>query len=423
MHRGPQVPRAARVHHHRVLDGVPVAAGQHRAPRRVRQALGGVGLQHVDPPVLGARRRAAHVQPPPALGRVDQRGPLQRLGTEPVFGHLRDGLEPHAVGAARHDVRHAPALPQRGPHPVGEVVDAVDEQRAGGARPEAGAQPGAETATAASVTRGTGRTGRSSGVIAEAVMWRALLHERWGGARPRAARAVDGRDPIAAPAGHEASEVRAVRKTGTGRSGPTGRAREVPEVDVAAPGQHVALSDDLGPGHATHGRRRNRCGQPHPRVDGRGGPPLPSAQGHECQRQAPARWSATLLRGGVLRVTTWPSRQPRRQARTVAGPGVREGPCDDAHPRPPRPRRTASTLPRPVGAGTRVPLVTGGTAEYANLDLAASAPALEPVAAHVADVLPLLSSVHRGAGYLSQVSTALLERARECVGEFVGARA
>ena len=81
------------------------------------------------------------------------------------------------------------------------------------------------------------------------------------------------------------------------------------------------------------------------------------------------------------------------------------------------------TLPRPVGAGTRVPLVTGGTAEYANLDLAASAPALEAVAAHVADVLPLLSSVHRGAGYLSQVSTALLERARECVGEFVGARA
>ena len=59
----------------------------------------------------------------------------------------------------------------------------------------------------------------------------------------------------------------------------------------------------------------------------------------------------------------------------------------------------ASILPRPVGAGTRVPLVTGGTAEYANLDLAASAPALEPVADAVADVLPLLSSVHRGAGY------------------------
>jgi len=47
--------------------------------------------------------------------------------------------------------------------------------------------------------------------------------------------------------------------------------------------------------------------------------------------------------------------------------------------------RPATTLPRPVGAGTQVPLVTGGRAEYANLDLAASAPALEAVAAHVAD--------------------------------------
>jgi len=84
--------------------------------------------------------------------------------------------------------------------------------------------------------------------------------------------------------------------------------------------------------------------------------------------------------------------------------------------------RPTPTLPRVTGADLPVPLVTGGTAGYANLDLAASAPALEAVAAHVADVLPLLSSVHRGAGYLSQVSTALLERARECVGEFLGAR-
>src|SRR5665648_94886 len=27
--------------------------------------------------------------------------------------------------------------------------------------------------------------------------------------------------------------------------------------------------------------------------------------GHECQRQAPARWPATLHRGGVPRVNTW----------------------------------------------------------------------------------------------------------------------
>ncbi|KQS68473.1 aminotransferase class V-fold PLP-dependent enzyme [Modestobacter sp. Leaf380] len=75
-----------------------------------------------------------------------------------------------------------------------------------------------------------------------------------------------------------------------------------------------------------------------------------------------------------------------------------------------------------VGADTRVPLVTGGTAQYANLDVAASAPALAAVAARVAEALPLYASVHRGAGHLSQVSTALYESARDTVAAFVGAR-
>ncbi|WP_432513240.1 aminotransferase class V-fold PLP-dependent enzyme [Kineococcus sp. SYSU DK001] len=75
-----------------------------------------------------------------------------------------------------------------------------------------------------------------------------------------------------------------------------------------------------------------------------------------------------------------------------------------------------------VGAGTAVPLATGGTATYANLDNAASAPALTTVAARVAQVLPHYASVHRGAGYLSRVCTALFERAREQVAGFVGAR-
>ena len=79
-------------------------------------------------------------------------------------------------------------------------------------------------------------------------------------------------------------------------------------------------------------------------------------------------------------------------------------------------------LPAVVGAHLRVPLVTGGDVPYANLDLAASAPALEDVAAHVARLLPYYSSVHRGAGYASQVSTAVLESARTQVGEFLGAR-
>ncbi|MBB2900385.1 selenocysteine lyase/cysteine desulfurase [Kineococcus radiotolerans] len=74
-----------------------------------------------------------------------------------------------------------------------------------------------------------------------------------------------------------------------------------------------------------------------------------------------------------------------------------------------------------VGAGTRVPLAHGGEIPYANLDNAASAPALTAVADRVAQVLPHYASVHRGAGYLSRVSTALFEQARAQVGAFLGA--
>ncbi|HWG24614.1 aminotransferase class V-fold PLP-dependent enzyme [Actinospica sp.] len=75
-----------------------------------------------------------------------------------------------------------------------------------------------------------------------------------------------------------------------------------------------------------------------------------------------------------------------------------------------------------VGAGLPVPLVTGASAPYANLDYAASAPALRAVAEHLATALPYYASVHRGAGYASQVSTALLENSRSCIGRFLGAR-
>ncbi|MBO9569035.1 MAG: aminotransferase class V-fold PLP-dependent enzyme [Cellulomonas iranensis] len=75
-----------------------------------------------------------------------------------------------------------------------------------------------------------------------------------------------------------------------------------------------------------------------------------------------------------------------------------------------------------TGASTTVPLVDGTSRTYANLDCAASAPALASVAARVAEVLPLYASVHRGAGYLSQVSTALYEASRQSIARFVGAR-
>lgn len=79
-------------------------------------------------------------------------------------------------------------------------------------------------------------------------------------------------------------------------------------------------------------------------------------------------------------------------------------------------------LPALVGTDLRVPLVTGGWVRAANLDLAASAPALRAVADHVADLLPHHASVHRGAGYASQVCTAVVERGRDAVARFVGAR-
>jgi len=75
-----------------------------------------------------------------------------------------------------------------------------------------------------------------------------------------------------------------------------------------------------------------------------------------------------------------------------------------------------------VGADLDVPLVTGGSARYVNLDYAASAPALRAVADQVSELLPLYSSVHRGAGYASAVCTSAYEAARATLASFTGAR-
>lgn len=76
-----------------------------------------------------------------------------------------------------------------------------------------------------------------------------------------------------------------------------------------------------------------------------------------------------------------------------------------------------------VGHDLSVPLVDGEWVRYANLDNAASAPALQSVAAAVAELLPYYGSVHRGAGFASLVSTEAYTRAREIVRAFLGARA
>jgi selenocysteine lyase/cysteine desulfurase len=87
------------------------------------------------------------------------------------------------------------------------------------------------------------------------------------------------------------------------------------------------------------------------------------------------------------------------------------------------PCRDHSDEPLPVlGRDVTVPLVTGGQVAYAALDYAASAPALQRVWDDVAAYAPYYGSVHRGAGYLSQLSTDLFEQSRATVAGFLGCR-
>lgn len=75
-----------------------------------------------------------------------------------------------------------------------------------------------------------------------------------------------------------------------------------------------------------------------------------------------------------------------------------------------------------TGAEIQAPLIQGGHARYANLDYGASAPALSVVSAYLNEILPFYASVHRGAGYASQISTSVYENARTIVRDFVGGR-
>ena len=90
----------------------------------------------------------------------------------------------------------------------------------------------------------------------------------------------------------------------------------------------------------------------------------------------------------------------------------------------PDPRFTLARRPLAAvtGAEIQAPLVRGGTVRYANLDYGASAPALSVVSAYLNEILPYYASVHRGAGYASQISTSVYENARTIVRDFVGGR-
>ncbi|HVC14545.1 MAG TPA: aminotransferase class V-fold PLP-dependent enzyme [Acidimicrobiales bacterium] len=71
-----------------------------------------------------------------------------------------------------------------------------------------------------------------------------------------------------------------------------------------------------------------------------------------------------------------------------------------------------------VGGDLEVPLADGSTARYVNLDYAASTPPTTTVLRALESFLPYYSSVHRGAGFKSLVSTEVYESARAVVRRF-----
>jgi selenocysteine lyase/cysteine desulfurase len=83
----------------------------------------------------------------------------------------------------------------------------------------------------------------------------------------------------------------------------------------------------------------------------------------------------------------------------------------------------SAIAPRLLGSDVEVACVDGTQRRYANLDYAASTPILAEVWEAVEALAPLYSSVHRGSGQKSRISTAAYEDARSAVGRFAGARA
>ncbi|MCL4560679.1 MAG: aminotransferase class V-fold PLP-dependent enzyme [Chloroflexi bacterium] len=74
-----------------------------------------------------------------------------------------------------------------------------------------------------------------------------------------------------------------------------------------------------------------------------------------------------------------------------------------------------------VGIDRQVPLLDGSMRTYTYLDNAASTPSLRQVQDTVSNLLPWYSSVHRGAGWKSLISSRAYEHAHEVAARFVGA--
>jgi len=74
-----------------------------------------------------------------------------------------------------------------------------------------------------------------------------------------------------------------------------------------------------------------------------------------------------------------------------------------------------------IGADQQVPLLDGSLKTYVSLDNAASTPAFRRVQEKVDQAMYSYSSVHRGSGFKSLLSTHLYAKARQVAADFVGA--
>ena len=72
-----------------------------------------------------------------------------------------------------------------------------------------------------------------------------------------------------------------------------------------------------------------------------------------------------------------------------------------------------------IGAEQKVPLSDGKDAVAINFDNAATTPVLYSVLKEINQFAPWYSSVHRGAGYKSKVSSDIYEQGRDVVQSFV----
>ena len=74
-----------------------------------------------------------------------------------------------------------------------------------------------------------------------------------------------------------------------------------------------------------------------------------------------------------------------------------------------------------LGVNTKVPIITGKSVVAINFDNAATTPPFKSVIEDIVDFSPWYSSIHRGEGYKSQLSTKLYEDSRNFVRRFVNA--